>query len=56
MKLNELKWVHLGAARPLPVIRCEPGWRGAMATLKTRLVRAWVGLYAPPPRQLPPLL
>jgi hypothetical protein len=32
------------------------GWRGAIAAVMARLMKAWVGLYAPPPRRaLPPL-
>lgn len=56
MKLYEFDAAHLSAALPLPAFQCAPGWRGAIAALQARLVRAWVGLYAAPPRRpLPPL-
>ena len=56
MKLNDLDMEHLAAARPLPVFRLERGWRGVLAVLRARLARAWIGLYAAPPRRLPPML
>jgi len=56
MKLNELDLEHLVAARPLPAFRIERGWGGVIAVLRARLARTWVGLYAAPPRRLPPML
>jgi hypothetical protein len=56
MKLNELDVTRLGTARALPAFQPASGWRGAIAALRARLVRAWIGLYAPPPRRLAPLL
>ena len=38
------------------MVRAGHGWRGVMAALGARLMKAWVGLYAPPPRRLGPLL
>jgi hypothetical protein len=32
------------------------GWRKSIAVLKSRLVKLWVGLYAPPPRRPGPML
>jgi hypothetical protein len=56
MKPYEFEAVHLSAALPLPAFQSAPGWRGAIAALQARLVKAWVGLYAAPPRRpLPPL-
>lgn len=37
-------------------VQAGHGWRGVMAALGARLMKAWVGLYAPPPRRLGPLL
>lgn len=56
MKLNDLDGMSFDTARPLPVCRSEHGWNQSIAALKARLARAWVGLYAPPPRRLPPLV
>jgi len=56
MKLNDFDLVHLAVARPVPEIQSDQGWGGAIAVLKTRLAKAWVGLYAAPPRHLPPML
>jgi hypothetical protein len=56
MKLNDFDTALFEAARPLPVHRPQRGWRTAIAGLKTRLEKAWVGLYAPPPRRLRPLI
>jgi hypothetical protein len=56
MKLNDLDAVHISAARLLPAFPPVPGRRGAVAALKTRLVQAWIGLYAPPPRRALPSL
>jgi hypothetical protein len=56
MKLNDLDVVHLGAAQLLAVHQAERGWRRAIAALNARLVKAWIGLYAPPPRRLGPLV
>jgi hypothetical protein len=56
MKMNEFDVVHLVAVHPLPVLQAGRGWRGAIAALKTRLMAAWVGLYAQPPRRLGPMV
>ena len=45
-----------GEARPLPVYQADRGWRGAIARLRTRFMKIWVGLYAPPPRRMAPAL
>ena len=37
-------------ARAVPVYEAERGLRGGIAALGTRLMKAWVGSYAPPPR------
>lgn len=56
MKLNDLDGTCFDTARQLPVRRSEYGWNRSIAALKARLARAWVGLYAPPPRRLSPLV
>jgi hypothetical protein len=45
-----------GEAQPLPVYQADRGWRGAIAGLRTRFMKAWVGLYASPPRSMAPAL
>lgn len=47
---------HAEAARPLPVCQAETGGRRVIAALKARLMKMWVGLYAPPPRRPGPML
>jgi hypothetical protein len=56
MKLNDLDMARLSTAQPLPVFQPTVGRRGALAALMARLVNAWVGLYAPPPRRPLPML
>jgi len=56
MKLNDLDAVNISAAMPLPAFPPAAGWRGAIAAFKATLVKAWVGLYAPPPRRTLPSL
>lgn len=48
--------MHSGAAQPRPVYWAERIWRGALAALTTKLMNTWVGLYAPLPRRLRPLV
>jgi hypothetical protein len=47
---------HFNGGGPLRALRSGPGWRRAVAALRARLARAWVGLYAPPPRRLGPMI
>jgi hypothetical protein len=56
MTMNEFNGAHLGVLQPLPVHRSEHSWCGVLAALMTRLMNTWVGLYAPPPRRLGPLV
>jgi hypothetical protein len=56
MKLNDLELAHVVAAPPQPPDRFEPGRRHALASLKARLEKWWVGLYAAAPRKLPPMV
>jgi hypothetical protein len=56
MKLNDLDGVNISAAMSLPASPPAAGWRGSIAALKARLVKAWVGLYAAPPRRALPSL
>jgi hypothetical protein len=56
MKLNDFDKALFDAAQPLPADRRGSGWRAALAALKARLEKAWVGLYAAPPRRLRPLV
>jgi hypothetical protein len=56
MKMNELDAVYPGAAQPLPACPAGRGGREALAALMTRLMNAWVSLYAPPPRRPGPLV
>ena len=56
MKLNDFDRALFDAAQPLPVHRPQRGRRAAVAALKARLEKAWVGLYAAPPRRLRPLV
>lgn len=56
MKLNDFDLAQFAAAGPLPVHRFETGWRAALAALRNRLEKAWIGLYAAPPRDLPPMV
>jgi hypothetical protein len=39
-------------------LTCQAGddWRGVIAVVMTRLMKAWVGLYAQPPRRALPVL
>lgn len=46
--------VPCATARAVPVYEAERGLRGAIAALRTRLMKAWVGLYAAPPRRRGP--
>ena len=39
-----------------PAFQAERGWRGEIAAVMSRLMEAWVGLYAPPPRRALPVL
>ena len=39
-----------------PTYQAEPRLRGVIAALTTRLMKAWVGLYAPPPHRVLPVL
>jgi len=56
MKLNDLDAVHIRAARPLRTFQSGSRRPGIAEALMTRLMRAWIGLYAAPPRRpLPPL-
>ena len=41
-----------GEAQPLLVYQGDRGWRGAIARLKTHLMKTWVGLYASPRRRV----
>ncbi|HEY7743584.1 MAG TPA: hypothetical protein VIA19_11115 [Burkholderiales bacterium] len=56
MKLNDFELARSAAARPLPAHWSETGGRAALAALRNRLEKAWIGLYAPPPRNLPPMV
>jgi len=56
MKLNDFDRELFDAAQLLPVHRPQRGWRAAIAALYARLEKAWVGLYAPQPRHLRPLV
>jgi hypothetical protein len=56
MNMNDLGTVQFGAARPQPALQSARGWRGFLEALMTRLMRQWSGLYAAPPRRLPPLI
>jgi hypothetical protein len=56
VRRDEFVVPHPDAAEPLPVNRAERGWRGVIAALMTRLMNAWVRLYAPPPRRSDPRL
>lgn len=56
MKLNDFDRALFDAAQRLPDYRPQRGWREAIAALKARLEKAWVGLYASPPRCLRPLV
>lgn len=56
MKLNDLDMAHYPVARMPAVRQPERGWRGALATFYGILMKTWVGLYAAPPRCLPPLV
>lgn len=47
---------HVEGAQPLPAGRSGRGWRKSITVLKSRLVKLWVGLYAPPPRRPGPTL
>ena len=56
MKLNDLDRVIIRTARPMHPIQAEPGRGGFVEALTTRLMRAWIRLYAASPRRpLPPL-
>ena len=55
MKLDDFDWAHFAAAWLLRADRSEP-WREAIAALKFGFARAWAGLYAAPPRHLPPMV
>lgn len=44
--------VTSATARAVPVYGAERGLRGGIAALRTRLMKAWVGLYAAPPRSV----
>jgi hypothetical protein len=56
MKMNDLDLAHFHAAQMPAVRQLERGWRGALAAFYETLMKAWVGLYAAPPRCLPPLV
>jgi hypothetical protein len=56
MKWKGFDLAQFGGGRPLPALRSGPAWRRAVAALRARLERAWVGLYAPPPRRLGPMI
>jgi hypothetical protein len=43
--------VSAATARPVPVYEAERGLRAGIAALGTRLMKAWVGFYAAPPRR-----
>lgn len=49
---RRIELVRPGAAQPRLIYLAERGWRGAIAALTTNLMKTWVGLYAPPPRQV----
>lgn len=56
MKLNDLDMAHYPAARMPAVCQPERGAHGGLATFYGTLMKAWVGLYAAPPRRLTPLV
>jgi hypothetical protein len=56
MKLNDFDMAHFRAAQMPAVHQPERGWRGALAAFYRTLMNVWVGLYALPPRRLPPLI
>ena len=56
MNIGDFSVVYSDAAVPLPVIRAERGWRGALAAFYRGLMKVWVGLYAPTPRHMPPMV
>lgn len=45
-----------GSAQPLPAGQAGHGGRGAIGTFYRSLMKTWIGLYAPPPRRLRPLV
>lgn len=54
MKPNDFDEMLFKAAQPLPVQQAERS--GAIASLMARMLEAWAGLYAAPPRRLGPMI